>query len=341
MDSAEPNLIRFNLDQRRLDNAGIEQLLRDIVSSVKELERKNEQLQKRNEELQGELRHAHERLARFEQPGAADAELARQALKMAAQLLANAEESASSHIQAAKAQSADDYEEAARRALELQRESVLLLEKTREEGLRRQREADRKAQRTLVQARESILSMAEELDNLVSGSDLPPLRFPRKPKAEETVGPRTFVEPETAPAVDAVLEETAAQRETEREATPTEEKSAISQVSIQAETGGNGSTAPVQPEPDVAPDLATTIELTASPFGSLADLVEFQRAIRRLPGVVDVSARAFDKDRLRLAIRYSSALPLANRLMTLPQYNLQPVSMATNRIEVCLAPGRP
>ncbi len=302
VDAPEPSLIRFNFDRRSLDNAGVEQLLRDIVSSVKELGRKNEELQKSNDELRAALREANERLVRFEQPGAADHALAKQALKMAAQLLASAEEAADSHIRTAKAQSADDYEETARRALELQRESVLLLEKAGEEAQRRRQDADRKALETLTEVRASILSMAEDLDS------------------EETVG-RMGTEFGATPAI---------KREAE-----------AGGAAIAAKPERNGSAAAEQPVPDRLPDLATAMELTASPFDSLAALVDFQRTVRRLPGVVDVTTRAFEKGKLHLTVRYSNALPLMNRLTGLPQYDLQPVSVAPDRVEIHLASGRP
>ncbi len=302
VDAAEPNLIQFNFDRRSLDNAGVEQLLRDIVSSVKELGRKNEELQKSNDELRAALREANERLVHFEQPGAADHALAKQALNMAAQMLASARESADSHMRTAKAQSADNYEEAARRVLELQRESVLLLEEAREEARQGRQDADRKALETLTQAGASILSMAKDLDN------------------EEAVG-RMGVELGATLTIEGEAE--------------------AGGGAIAARSERNGSAATEQPAPDKLPDLATAIELTAAPFDSLAALVDFQRTVRQLPGVTDVTTRAFEKGKLHLTVRYSNPLPLMNRLADLPQYDLQPVSVAPNGIEILLAPARP
>ncbi len=339
MDPTESNLIRFNLDQHRLGNADIEQLLHDIVSSVKGLERKNDELQKRNDELRAELQRANETLARFEQPEVADAELARQALQMAVQVLANAEELAREHIRAAKAQSADGYEEAARRALELQRESVAVLEKAQQESQQRQREADQEAQQTLAQARESILSMAEELNGPVSASALSPLRFVERLKTVESRNAVGISEPETTSPVEAALLDAMSEGRPRSATAPAEARSLVSDASFQPGMV-TGSSAMAGPELDARSGLATTIVMTASPFDSIAGLVAFQRAIRHLPGVLDVSVRAFNRDTVQLAVRYSGPLPLASRLMSLSEYSLQPLSASTNKIEVRLVSGK-
>ncbi len=80
-------------------------------------------------------------------------------------------------------------------------------------------------------------------------------------------------------------------------------------------------------------------ELIASPFGSFATLSAFHRAVQRLPGVVDVRIKGFDKGRLRLAVKATGPTPLAGQLTELSQFELQYVSIEENSIEVVLERG--
>lgn len=338
---AEPNPLPLNWSDRRLDNAAIAQLLSDTAASIRELRRKNEELQKTNDELRAALQQANEKSARSEQPERTDPQLAKQALQMAAQLLLGAEQAAQADIGAARALSADGYEEMVGRALELQRESIKLLEKAREEALQHRLEADRKALERMAQARAAILSMAEDLGEVLPESSVARLRYPGKPTTHEAGGSLPREHPEAAPRPSVVpSRETASRVAGGLRAIPIQEEEAeAGDLAFVTRPEPNGPAPTGQPAPTRPPDLAAAIELTASPFNSLAALVDFWRAVRRLPGVTDVTARAFDKDRLQLTVHYSNPLPLIERLMDLPQYQLQPVSVAPNRIEVHLAPA--
>ena len=288
MEPPEPNLTHLDLDRHALGNAAVEQLLRDIVESVKALGRRNEELQRTNEELHAALEEARERLSRLEVPTAAD-QLARNALQMAVQLLRAAEEAARAEIDAARVAAADDYEQAVGTALDLQREAVRRLADAREDALRRRLEAQRKGLEKLAQARAAIQSLAEA---------------PSIGRAETVPGPEGWQAPPTGPEATAP--------------SPSEDTGI-------AATGE-------------APLMRA--ELAASPLETLSDLVDFQRAVRALPGVEDVAAQAFEEGNLRLKVHYKGPVHLADRLQALRGFRVQPVTVAPDRIELVVTRGQ-
>jgi len=282
MEPPEPNLTHLDLDRHALGNAAVEQLLRDIVESVKALGRRNEELQRTNEELHAALEEAREKLSRLEVPTAAD-QLARNALQMAVQLLRAAEEAARAEIDAARVAAADDYEQAVGTALDLQREAVRRLADAREDALRRRLEAQRKGLERLAQARAAIQSLVE-----VSG-----------------IG----------------QEETARDPQGWQRPTPGAEPTRA------AATEGESARAASEAPP-------MTVELAASPLDTLSALLDFQKAVRALPGIEDVAVLAFEGGRLRLRVRYSGPVHLADRLQALQGFRVQPATVGPDRIDL-------
>ena len=72
----------------------------------------------------------------------------------------------------------------------------------------------------------------------------------------------------------------------------------------------------------------------ATQIHSFATLSRFHRAVQQLPGVVNVKAKGFDKGKLHLIVRYSSATPLPERLAELSEFDLQVVAAREDKVEV-------
>jgi hypothetical protein len=81
-DSPQSNIIQFDPERWKIDDASLQQLVKSIVSTVRELHRKEKELEERNRaleeanaELQAALDQAHQRIARFEEESRVRAEL--------------------------------------------------------------------------------------------------------------------------------------------------------------------------------------------------------------------------------------------------------------------------
>ncbi|MCL5958155.1 MAG: hypothetical protein M1358_02370 [Chloroflexi bacterium] len=97
---------------------------------------------------------------------------------------------------------------------------------------------------------------------------------------------------------------------------------------------GRRDLSPTDEEPTILTANPVPIELIASTFRNFATLTGFHKAIRALPGVVNVRALEFDKGKLRLAVDYSGGAPLAGELAELSQFSLRFVAVEENSIEV-------
>ena len=295
-DADHSKILEFDPDRRKINDPDLAQLIKDIISNVRDQERKNRELEERNARLltalaqvnQREERNArllatlgqvNQRMDRFERSTSSNPEFTRVVLKTAVQMLTSAEKAINSIQSATKAESALRYEMAAKRALELHKEAISILEDARQATTRRQQESDQKAIEILREAKASIQTMVETLEN--SGSDQ---RSKNQPRGGISHPPENI-------------------------------RQSVAE-SPEART-------PV-----------IRIGLTAAPFRNFTTLSAFHRAVQQLPGVVDVKARGFDKGVLHLAIEYSNPTPLAGQLTQLSQFNLRLVSIAEDKIEI-------
>lgn len=162
-DTNPANIFQFNLERRKGDGPGLEQLVKGVVSGIEELEQRQRELEERNTQLESALKQANERMARFEESACRNAELTKAALATVAQTLGHAEEAVDSLQRGANNESTQRYTEAARRLLELQKEVIPLLEKAREEIARRNQETDQRAIEILREARKSVLAITEDV----------------------------------------------------------------------------------------------------------------------------------------------------------------------------------
>lgn len=304
-DNLDQKVLAFTTDRSRTGDPYVSELLKGLVTSFKDLERKNRELEQRNAELVSALQRANEKIARLEEFPRANPELSKVALKAAAEILESAEEAVGAVRLAAKAESNDRYQEVTARLLELQRQMVSLLETAREENARRDQKANERAIDILLGSRKSILSMAEELDKSDDRSHVPPMAFGARESSTEPARAGWKMD---APVPD--------------QEGPLDEPKKPSTQGVSS------------PE---APVLARSVELIASPFHTFGALCSFQQALQQLPGVVEVKARSFDKGALHLRIKHRGPFALAMQLRELPQHELESVSEEGNRIEVRLA----
>ncbi len=159
----DPSLVKFATNRRRPEDPYVSELLKGLVSSFRDLEEKNLEFEQRNAELLSALQEANARIVELEEAERASPEASRAAFKMAAEILVSGEETVSSILLSAKAETDNRHEEASRSVIEAQNEILALLRKTREENVRLNQEASEKAIDVLRESRNSILAMAESL----------------------------------------------------------------------------------------------------------------------------------------------------------------------------------
>ena len=390
-DSAASNILPSGPCRRSVEETKIDHLLDGIVLNVKGLERKSRDLDKRNAELVSALEQANERMVRFEQAASTHRELTRIALKTAADVLGQAEESIEFSHKSARDEDAGLHAEAARKALDLQQQAVAVLQAAREEALRRNQDSTRQALQVITETRESILSMVESLAGLGSDQYLVPGNPPCSHKLEQ---PDKAVRGEGARGVE-----------------PTETRFTSMPLSLYAEPGAlseptwengraihkrNGAGSPAESSASEGPinglgqsprhsssfddrffpsvdnddrraqsfvggthqwaglragpateqltqsfvdvfspqESTQSIELVASPIRSFSAISGFSRAVRGVPGVLDVRAQGYEAGTLRLAVKCADSVCLAGRLSELSDLVSHLVSVEDDRVEV-------
>ncbi len=309
-DSRDPNVIPFAPDRRRTDDPYISELLKGLLSSFKDLERKNRELEERNAELLSSLQQASEKIARLEESSPAGPEPARAAFRMAAEMLQCAEEKANSVTLAARAEIGDRYESVTRRIMDLQNETISLLRQVREENALRREEASEKAIDVLMGSRRAILSMMDSLEDLAPDWNL--ARFDGA--ATRPIGQG---------------DSPASSRNSERVASSPFDRS----VAPQEEGSGGDADTVSQSAPLL---LTRSVELVTSPFSTFGAILAFQRALQRLPGIVDVKAESFDRGTLQLRVRCHISVPIQEQLLQLARFDLRLVSATADRIEASI-----
>ncbi|HEX2987663.1 MAG TPA: hypothetical protein VHS06_05775, partial [Chloroflexota bacterium] len=170
-DNPDPSVIRFLPDPAKADDPHIGELLKGIAANIKEMEERNRDLEEQNNQLLAALRHAHERIHAFEHASVANPELTRLALTTAAQLIESARESIEAAQKAVKESNADIYEKTIDQVIDYEKRSLTLLENARREADRRKQEVEHNAMEVFLQARDSVLSMARDLETTEVGLD--------------------------------------------------------------------------------------------------------------------------------------------------------------------------
>ncbi|MGI5837822.1 MAG: hypothetical protein ACOX87_15205 [Chloroflexota bacterium] len=320
------NLIAFTSDHNKVGDIHISEMLKELIAGFEDIKRKNRELEKRNAELVLALQQANNKIAQSEQYPGANPELGKVALKAAAEVLKSAEVAIGAVRLAAKAQATDRYRDATNRVLELQKEMTSLLEATREEAIRYDLEANERALDILIGSRKSLLSMAEHLDvaayksgdthfapnytspeSLVSGSDGAIGSDQRTGIRRQILSPRN------------------------QDSAPSTQDSAVSSQNAEPSTQRSGLRAQ-----DSTQIPVQSVDVIASPFQSFGDLLSFQQAVKKLPGVIEVEAQSFLKGTLRLRIKRRGTTPLSTQLATLQDFPFELLLESENRIEINL-----
>ena len=313
-DARDPNVIPFAPDRRRTDDPYISELLKGLLSSFKDLERRNKELEERNAELLSSLQQANEKIARLEESSPAGPEPARAAFRMAAEMLQCAEERANSVRLAARAEIGDRYESVTRRIMDLQNQTISLLRQVREENSLRREDANEKAIGVLMGSREAIISMLDSLEDLAPDQDLARISAADTRPIEQGNSSASPPKPECVAA-------------------PPLGRSAAPQRDGIESDADTASQSPPLP-------LTRSVELVASPFGTFGAVLAFQRALQRLPGIVEVKAESFDKGTLQLRIRHHISTPVQEQLLELERFDLRLISATAARIEVSVSQRR-
>lgn len=165
---ARPNVIELDLGRRDGPSQGPEQIVGDFIAVFEKLNQKGRQLESANAELRESLKEANERLARYERSAPTVAHLTKFAVKTAAQMLEQAAQSIRAAREQTQEQNAARVEDAKKQALDLQAEAFALLEATQDQGSLRLAETDKKVVDVLQKTRESILSIAADLEERAS-----------------------------------------------------------------------------------------------------------------------------------------------------------------------------
>ncbi|MCL4535475.1 MAG: hypothetical protein M1370_10000 [Bacteroidetes bacterium] len=298
-----------------------EQLTDNIIFRVRELQRKNSELVglgKRNAELLLALQQSLERVAEAQRTTLAHRDMAQIVIMTVGQMLERADDAISLMQVAMKHEYAHGYGEVIRRTTALQKEIDSLLEGEGDEELvQDEGEVQRRTAEFFRQAGNSILSIAGLLQELLAEREHSQRQQPVGEKVDEarrTAAPRSDVP------------------------TPADQPADDDRVTGAVRHKGASAGAASVPEP--AGD-AQDIEIVASPLGSLAALTAFCKAVREVAGVIEMKTEDFDRDTLRLKVRYSGRGPLASLLMKLPGFSVRLVQLGVGRVVIGIGARRP
>ncbi|MGE5618826.1 MAG: hypothetical protein ACM3US_06160 [Sphingomonadaceae bacterium] len=327
----------FELERLGSEDKVSLRLFRDLVASFEELRRKNQELLRSNSDLQSALQRANERLATLEASLATMSELSRFAMTAAARMVDRAAETIEARGGATQEEESRGFEKARMRAIELQMEVLSLLDQARGEIQHRVHQTDRKTTEVLRRTKESIITMAQELDKAVLAASSPgattsmPAPEASEPQVQGAVLQSQSVSPSSQEVNRNIMDEDSSYQAGQQ--TPVHVRSGAPEQVV----GPLPSKEPAPPQMNTGTPAgvpAGSIELVIRPFHNLASLLAFFRTIRRLPGVVDTRIEHLDGESLGVVLQCTGDATPIGSLLAIPGIQLRPVSATREQVEL-------